>query len=268
MGSKIFIAKESGLFNIQTCAQGEYVIRGYDTSNADSIKASEFDTVQVGLQGIEAGALQACLNIFGTVTDINGNNYPTVLIGNQWWMAENLRTATYANGEPIPNVPGSGFCSLTSGAWCHNYNYSALDSVYGKLYNWYTTVDPRGLCPSGWHVPTEDDWDSLLVFLDPSYDPSISGATTPVGGKMKSIEGYGINNIGATNESGFSGLPGGSRSTNNCAFMFVGASGSFWSSTSAGTYAISLSLSANSVNTSTGLAPNKFLGYSVRCLKD
>ncbi|MEZ5173884.1 MAG: FISUMP domain-containing protein [Bacteroidia bacterium] len=263
MGPQVFIAKESGQFTIQTCAVGEYVIRGFDTSIADSIKASAFDTVQVVLQGVDAGILQACLDIFGTVTDIDGNTYPTVLIGNQWWMAENLRTSTYANGEPIDNVTdNTAWGGLSTGAWCHYGNNTANDTIYGKLYNWYTTVDPSGLCPAGWHVPTDAEWTVLTDYL---------GGLSVAGVKMKTATGWndylGQNGNG-TNSSGFSALPGGFLYAYDGLFYSVGYYGRWWSSSeSSPTSAWKrylLHFDSSALRGDYG----KRSGLSVRCVKD
>ena len=260
MGPQVFLTNETGEFTIQACAVGESVIRGYDTSIADSIRASAFDTVQVGLQGVDAGVLQACLDIFATVTDIDGNIYPTVLIGNQWWMAENLRTPTYANGEPIPNVTdNTAWSQLSSGAWCNYNNNTVNDSIYGKLYNWFTVADPRNVCPTGWHVPTDAEWTVLTDFL---------GGNTIAGGKMKTTTGWVAPNTGATNESGFSGLPGGYRSLNNGGFTNVGGYGNWWSSTESSTGSAwfrYLSYNNSAAYRNDGNEQN---GFSVRCLKD
>ncbi|MBK6755050.1 MAG: fibrobacter succinogenes major paralogous domain-containing protein [Flavobacteriales bacterium] len=100
-----------------------------------------------------------------TVTDIDGNVYNTVQIGGQCWMMENLRTSTYRNNTPIPNVTDSAqWVNLASGAWC-NFNNTANDAILGKLYNWYAVDNAAGLCPLGWHVPAEDDWLTLINHL-------------------------------------------------------------------------------------------------------
>jgi uncharacterized protein (TIGR02145 family) len=259
MGPQVYLTNETGQFTIQTCAAGEYVIRAYDTSNPDSIKASALDTVQVGAEGINIGDLQACLQFFGAVSDIEGHIYQTVLIGNQIWMAENLRTATYANGDPIANVTdNTAWAQLSTGAWCHYENNTVNDAIYGKLYNWYPTVDPRGLCPAGWHVPTVSEWIVLTDFL---------GGGSVAGGKMKSSTGWNSPNTAATNESGFSGFPRGTRGGANGTFGGVGTSGNWWSSTQYGISAHSRILfhNAGHANSSTS---NKRGGFSVRCLRD
>ena len=137
-----------------------------------------------------------------TVTDIDGNTYNTVQIGTQVWMSENLKTSRYRNGGSIPYVVGnSDWQALTTGAWS-NYNHDAAnDPIYGKLYNWYTTLGDT-LCPAGWGVPTDDEWTTLTTYL---------GGESVAGGKMKSVGTAYWNdpNTGATNESGFSVLPGG-----------------------------------------------------------
>ena len=262
LGSRVCLTNESGQFTIQACAMGESIIRGYDTSNSDTIKVSLPDTVQVNETGGNAGQLQACMDIFGTVNDIEGNNYRTVLIGKQWWMAENLRTATYANGQPIPNVTDNiAWTELTLGGWCHNNNNAANDSIFGKLYNWYTTVDSRGICPIGWHVPTDAEWTVLTDYL---------GGLSIAGGKMRSTDSqyWPSPDYAATNESGFSGLPGGLRDGNDGDFSTI-VSGSWWSSTVASPnfvawYHYLLSLSGMAGRSSYF----KENGFSVRCLKD
>jgi uncharacterized protein (TIGR02145 family) len=177
-------------------------------------------------------------------------------------MAENHRTATYANGEPISIVTDSSTWSqLSSGAWCNYNNNVANDGVYGKLYNWYATVDSRDLCPAGWHVPTDAEWTVLTDYL---------GGTFLAGGKMKSTgTQYWLSpNVVATNESGFSGFPGGYRFGSNGGFYVVGNDGYWWSSTENPTYgAWSRWLKYNNGNVGRS-TNNKQDGFSVRCLKD
>jgi uncharacterized protein (TIGR02145 family) len=213
----------------------------------------------VGTDGINIGDLQACIEFFGTVADIEGQIYQTVLIGSQFWMAENLRTASYANGDPIANVTdNTAWAQLSTGAWCHYENNTVNDAIYGKLYNCYPTVDPRGLCPVGWHVPTDAEWTVLRDYL---------GGELVAGGKMKSTTGWDAPNTGATNESGFSGLPGGGRYYDG-AFNYIGDDGIWWSSTEYNTNdAWSRLLTYNYGYVSRNLN-FKVSGFSVRCLRD
>jgi len=172
----------------------------------------------------------------GTVTDIDGTTYETVKIGDQWWMAENLKVSRYRNGDSIPHVTDNAeWASLTAGAWSYYEYDSTYHNIYGKLYNWYAAVDPRGLCPEGWHVPTEDEWRILETFL---------GGRRTSQGLMKSTRTdpdphprWDKPNEGATNESGFSGLPGGYRRADGNFRqpwndrVTTGFVGSWWSST-------------------------------------
>ncbi len=165
----------------------------------------------------------------GGVSDIDGNQYSTIIIGTQEWMSENLRTSSYSNGEPIPNVAnGTLWIDLTTGAWAHIYNDSQYENPYGKLYNWFTVADQRNICPTGWNVPSDSEWYTLTDFL---------GGESVAGGKMKSAgtQYWNTPNTSATNESGFSGLPGGSRFSGNFSptgdFNEHGDDGNYWSST-------------------------------------
>jgi len=156
------------------------------------------------------------------VSDIDGNNYPTININGQEWMAENLRTTTYANGNPIPNVTGNTqWSSLTTGAWTHFNNDNQYENTYGKLYNWFTVADIRNVCPTGWHVPTDAEYTLLTNYL---------GGEPVAGGKMKTTgsQYWQSPNINATNESGFSGQPAGSR-IDIGTFYLILSHGGFWS---------------------------------------
>lgn len=165
---------------------------------------------------------------YGTVTDQNGNTYATIVIGTQEWMAENLRATTYANGDPIPNLADAGqwlnAVFTSTGAWAHYENNPSYDVPYGKLYNAFVTTDPRNVCPSGWHVPTDAEWTLLSNYL---------GGDAVAGGKMKSpgIVYWDIANFGATNESGFSGLGAGYRHDQDASFTYARVTSTWWSST-------------------------------------
>ncbi|NQT26384.1 PKD domain-containing protein [candidate division KSB1 bacterium] len=158
----------------------------------------------------------------GTVTDIDGNVYQTVKIGVQWWMAENLKVTHYNNGDAIPNVTdNTEWDNLTSGAYC-NYNNDVTNiATYGRLYNFYTVKDARGIAPNGWHVSTEGDWEVLAHYL--------GGAANEAGGKLKEagFAHWNYPNNGATNESGFTALPAGMRW--NGSFKNLGGKTLYWS---------------------------------------
>lgn len=146
---------------------------------------------------------------------LDGYNYPTIVLGNgQEWMAENLRTTTYANGDPIPNIQSnSQWTSATTGAYSYYLNDLQYQTTYGNVYNYYAVSDIRNVCPSGWHVPFDSDWVTFINYLDPNAGGGMNVTNTYAGGKMK-VTGtqYWQNpNVGATNESGFSLLPVGSR---------------------------------------------------------
>src|ERR1035437_5597261 len=153
---------------------------------------------------------------------------PSVTICSQIWMLNNLEVTTYRNGDPIPQVTDSiQWVNLTTGAWCYYNNNSANGPVYGKLYNWYAVNDPRGVAPAGWHVPSDAEWTTLSTCL---------GGDLIAGGPMKETgtTHWTYANSGATNSSGFTGLPGGYR-TNVGTFNVVGSAGGWWSSTEATT---------------------------------
>lgn len=155
-----------------------------------------------------------------TLTDIDGNNYKTVQIGNQIWMAENLRVSKYRNGDLIPNVKGAyEWENLKTGGWCNYENNIEYDADYGKLYNCYAVNDVRGLAPKGWHIPTYDEWDKLTNYF---------GGIEFAGGRLKEAgtAHWDEPNGGATNESGFSALPCGCRSYSD--FAHVGCESYWW----------------------------------------
>jgi len=196
------------------------------------------------------------------VVDIEGNEYSTVIIGNQIWMRENLRTSTFRNGDTILHVDDNGTWSkLKTGAWCHLYNQNTQCDIYGKLYNYYAVEDSRGLCPLGWRIPTENDFNILTQYL---------GGEQIAGGKLKDVGTtcWQTPNLGATNESGFSALPGGQRS-NKGIFGNLGNAGSWWTITKNNTIsAWSISLFSFTGGNAVYKYFNEFnVGLSVRCIK-
>jgi uncharacterized protein (TIGR02145 family) len=201
-----------------------------------------------------------------TLTDVDGNVYNTVQIGSQCWMAENLKTEHYRDGSPIPTGLSDGAWSAASTPAFAAYENSASNkAIYGLMYNWYAAMAPAGLCPTGWHVPSDDEWTTLIDFL---------GGSTSSGGQMKTTgtlsSGTGLwarPNSGASNSSGFSGLPAGYRGKlgNFTNLSFVGG---WWSST--GTPESKARSRALTYKRSNTLRPNfgRSYGFSVRCLQD
>jgi uncharacterized protein (TIGR02145 family) len=206
---------------------------------------------------------------YGTLTDQEGNVYKTIVIGNQEWMAENLKTSIYRNGNSIPNITSSQWFSLNNGAFCSYNNETTAECPLGKLYNWFAVADSRNLCPAGWHVPTNDDWNTLVEELDPTSNTALYGVQSAiVGGKLKSTEtnNWMSPNVSATNESGFSALGGGGRYFNG--FFDLGNYGIWWTSTSVDSGSAS---SRFIYHTNGDFAKSSNLkqdGFSVRCVRD
>ncbi len=207
-----------------------------------------------------------------TVTDIDGNVYHFITIGNQVWMAENLKVTHYSNGDPIPCIQDSAaWFNSSSGAYC-NYNNSEINSVtFGRIYNWYVIGDSRNICPAGWHVPVWQEWNELIDYL---------GGNSIAGGKLKTAgtECWSSPNTGATNSSGFNGLPGGCRNTS---FNGLSYNGWWWSADTSHIEGITNSGCArlqvlNYDNVYTTGYPFFTLydlgpltgGFSIRCIKD
>lgn len=194
----------------------------------------------------------------GTVMDIDGNVYHSIIIGTQVWMVENLKTTKYNDGTPIPNVlDNASWVTLTTAAYCWYNNDISHKEDYGALYNWYT-VNSGKLCPPGWHVPSVEEWNTLADNL---------GGYVIAGGKMKEAgtSHWGLlSNPEATNESGFTALPGG---TQTSAFGGIGYHGVWWSSTT-GDYGPSCYyLSHDNLALMYSNSSNQS-GSSVRCIKD
>ena len=188
-------------------------------------------------------------------------HYPSVTICNQKWMDRNLDVTTYRNGDTIAYVTDrTAWVALTTGAWCYYNNDPSTNATYGKLYNWYAVNDPRGLAPAGWHVPSVAEWTTLEACLG---DPSVAG------GKMKvtGITTWTTPNTGATNTSGWAGLPGGFRGSNGT-FDGVTNYGSWWSSTENNTPTAWSRFLFYDNGSLVSYFYGKRLGFSVRCLRD
>jgi len=196
----------------------------------------------------------------GSVTDIDGNTYNTVMIGEQVWMAENLKTTRFNDNTDIPLIQGdSEWKSLiTTGLCWYNNDSSTYKSDYGALYNWYA-VASRKLCPTGWHVPSSAEWSEMADQL---------GGENAVRNKIKEpgVTHWIRPDAGATNESGFTALPGGARI--NGAFEGIGIAGAWWSATVHDVdYAWYLELDDDISYLLEGKS-GKSQGFSVRCVKN
>jgi len=206
------------------------------------------------------------------VTDIDGNSYSTIILGTQEWMQQNLKTAHYRNGDPIPTgLSNSQWGSTATGAYAVYAGDNSNDATYGKLYNWYAVDDSRGLCPLGWHMPSDDEWKTLEIYIGMSQAEADQAGWrgTDEGGKLKET-GYlhwASPNTGAANSSGFTGLPGGYRDGNG-GFHYVGSDGNFWSASSqsaATAWGRFLDYSSSEAGRS---YYNEEYGLSCRCLRD
>jgi uncharacterized protein (TIGR02145 family) len=211
------------------------------------------------------GPAPQCQDCPSTVTDYDGNVYQTVQINGRCWMMENLEVTHYRNGDSIPVVADRNtWAGLTSGACCSYDNDEGNVATYGRLYNGYAVLDSRNIAPAGWHVPTDAEWQILVLSL---------GGDAVAGGAMKEAgtAHWVTPNTGATNESGFTALPGGYREDNAIYFPGLGYEAYFWSTTEHqnpyGTYVWNQSLSNYGASAYRSSAP-KGLGFSVRCVRD
>ncbi len=214
--------------------------------------------------------------VYGTLRDIDGNEYRTIEIGNQVWMAENLRTSRYRNGEDIiyvmSNSEWQDLNQEQTGAWAF-YNNHAGNEPFGLLYNWYAVNDFRGLCPTGWRVATDQDWQQLERYLGMNRNEANTtgwrGQNANVGGKLKAegTEFWRSPNTGATNESGFTALAGGYRFTSG-SFSYLTFFGYWWTATEADANTAWRRLLFNNRESINRMNYDKRYGFSVRCVQN
>lgn len=246
MGSGTFTTVLEGL-----SADSVYYARAYATNNAGTAYGNQIEFQVTGDPYIPADG----------VTDIDGNFYPTILAASgQEWMVENLRVCRYANGDSILHLEENLDWSITNeGAWCAYNNNEANIDVFGKLYNGFSVEDPRNVCPDGWHVPTEAEWDELHA---------VNNGYSFGGGNLKDtgIDLWLAPNTGATNQSGFTGLPGGRR-LGGGDFQEAFGSG-FWWTSSGNTSTLETRILYFSSNGVWIEDLSKLEGLSIRCIKD
>ena len=265
-GSGIFSSHLSDLDHLTTYYYAAYATNAVGTSYGEVLELTTLD-------------------LPGFVTDIDRNSYPIVTIGSQVWMAEHLKVTRFANGQPIPHVESaSAWVDLTTYdmAYCWHGNSEANRDIYGGLYTWAaamngasnTDANPsgvQGICPDGWHLPSDSEWKELEIYLGMSEDDTKkwSDRGTNEGGKLKEagILRWNDPNTGATNESGFTALPASVRVYTGD-FGTLGMNTIIWTTTQDGPErALYRSLMYNSA----GISRNSYFrdnGYSVRCLKD
>ena len=197
-----------------------------------------------------------------TVNDVDGNTYNTVTIGNQVWMAENLKTTKFNNQNPIPLVTDNTlWSSQTQAAYCYYQEDESVANEYGNLYNWHVVNDTRNVCPTGYHVPAISEWEELINFL---------GGVAVAGGKLKEI-GFAhwlTPNTGATNSNGFNLLPSGWRAHNNGSYENLTYMAYQWSSSSVD--ALNSSVLLVGYDSEAAYTSNSHIltGLPIRCVKD
>jgi uncharacterized protein (TIGR02145 family) len=244
LGTDIFISSLTGL-----APNTAYFVRAYATN---SIGTGYGNTVT-----FVTGSSTFTSRFGGTVQDIDGNVYHTDTIGIQVWMVENLKTTRYRNGESIPT---DNTAWETSGAYS-NYNDNISNGVtYGRMYNWNAVNDKRGLAPAGWHVATDSEWIALVNYLE---------GLNVAGGKLKEAgtTHWLSPNTGATNETGFTALPGGFCGGYGV-FSELGTYGMWWTSTEVqNNYAYYRTIFCDGSYISSSYILKRF-GLSVRCVKD
>jgi uncharacterized protein (TIGR02145 family) len=242
-GSGTFISNMSDLDAATT-----YYVRAYATNNAGTGYGNE--------KSFSTSSDKQTI----PVIDLDGNIYDTITIGTQTWMKENLKTTLYKNGTVIPLVTDKlAWYYLTTPAYCWYNNDEFNKYTYGALYNWYA-VNTGNLCPTGWHVPSDDEWATLITYL---------GGSSAAVGKLKEtgLVHWQSPNTGATNKTGFKALPGGCRDYDG-AFYFFGYYGFWWSSTefvTGGAWSRQMGYDGTG-----GYRHGNYEqdGFSVRCLKD
>jgi len=210
----VLLADENGQFEVTTCFSNTITIAPYIN---DPWQAGEQINVIINTNSIDLGNMPVCVQAGeNEVIDIDGNKYPVVTIGQQQWMGANLRTTKYNDGQAIALVEDFMEWRYTEKDAMAYYDFDINNlEKYGSLYNYYA-IAKKNLCPQGWHIPTIQDWETLIEALGNN-----------AGGKLKSVTGWDPPNAGATNEFGFNALPGGYRGLDG-GYTSKGKNAYFW----------------------------------------
>ena len=246
-------------------ANTKYYIRAYVVSTKGLIYGDEktFITNKQSIFSNGAG-----------VTDIDGNQYKSFILNGQEWMKENLKTTRYRDGSAITTgLSDTAWQNTKIGSYSVYENKEANNDIYGKLYNFYAVADPRGLCPAGWHVPSDEEWKSMesilgMTAIDLDLVSQYRGNDQNVGDKLKAVSNlWNPEENWATDESGFSGLPGGARNSLG-GYSAISYEGIWWPSTESfkdGAWCRNLVYNGGFIGR---LESSKRNGFSVRCIKD
>jgi uncharacterized protein (TIGR02145 family) len=268
--------------NVSVSPTGDTLTIGGNSVIVPGVSAANANNNNIPTSGLGAVVLpgnNTCADQFINVVGCNGQTsltydgrtYDLVEIGGQCWFADNLATDQYRNGDPISTgLDTTTWQTSTAGAYAIYNNDPANDVTYSKLYNWYTTVDIRGLCPTGWHVPTDCEW----MYLESSLGMSVTDQETAgwrgttEGGALKATFNWASPNIGATNSSGFTALPGGNRNVYG-PYQAIGGNGYWWSSTeNSSIFAWCRRLGYYNSGVLRAGNNDKHYGFSVRCVRD
>lgn len=274
----------SGLWSIVSGTGGSIAQPGSPTSQFSGVAGNTYTllwmlTAPNGCSDSDEVNISFANNCPATVTDVDGNTYNTVQVGDQCWMKQNLKTTKYRNGSNI-TYPGSNnttWQNNTTGAYAWYNNDIANKNTYGALYNWHAVNNTAGLCPAGWHVPTDAEWTTLTEYVSSQPEYLCDGNSNYIAKALAATTLWFThtgtcsigNNMAANNATGFSGLPGGDR-FNNGTYSAVEHFGHFWSSTESSivaTLAMSRILRYDSPWVYRS-GDYKAYGFSVRCLRD
>ncbi|HPQ35745.1 MAG TPA: FISUMP domain-containing protein, partial [Tenuifilaceae bacterium] len=254
--------KPRGVFTESAIGGVSFISLGGDGSDVNRTLEGMLDDVRIYSYALPEEEITTLYHEGGwdMVADIDGNLYPIVQIGSQEWMGKNLRTAKYSNGETISRVVDNAtWTGLTTEAYCwYNNDSTTYSDIYGAIYNWHAANDPRGICPIGWHVPTDAEWTILTNFV---------GGENIAGNVLKATSGW-FDNGNGIDQYGFSALPGGYRESSDGVAYGVGSSGWWWTSTeSNATFAWRRAIDFGNISVDRFDVDMKN-GFSVRCIKD